>query len=120
MKPTISAFLAWLVPGAGHFYLGRRGRAAIYFAVVVASFALGLLLDGRIYLPERGAPLTLFGALAQAGTGLPWILHRLLGGSTGDVHSVTWEHGTTFLITAGLMNLLLSLDAHDIARGRKP
>ena len=35
------------------------------------------------------------------------------------VRSVTYEYGNTFLLTAGLMNLLLILDAYDIATGRK-
>ena len=30
-----------------------------------------------------------------------------------------FEYGTAFLLTAALMNLLLILDAWDIARGRK-
>jgi len=30
-----------------------------------------------------------------------------------------FEYGTAFLLTAGLMNLLLVMDAWDIARGRK-
>jgi hypothetical protein len=33
--------------------------------------------------------------------------------------SPTYEYGCAYLLTAGLMNLLLILDAHDIARGRK-
>ncbi len=40
-------------------------------------------------------------------------------GVHGDVTSITYEHGTAFTITAGLMNLLLMLDAFDIAEGRK-
>ncbi len=35
------------------------------------------------------------------------------------VRSVTYEYGNTFLLTAGLMNILLILDAFDIATGRK-
>ena len=31
----------------------------------------------------------------------------------------TYEYGSTFLLTAGLMNILLILDAFDIASGRK-
>ncbi len=49
-RALIPCFLAWLVPGAGHLYLGKRGRAAIFFLVVVAMFVLGLVSDGRSYL----------------------------------------------------------------------
>ena len=35
-RRTITAMLlALLVPGAGHLYLGRRGRAAIFFTIIV-------------------------------------------------------------------------------------
>ena len=43
----------------------------------------------------------------------------VLMGVHGDVTSITYEHGTAFTITAGLMNLLLMLDAFDIAEGHK-
>jgi hypothetical protein len=33
--------------------------------------------------------------------------------------SATYEHGTAFVLTAGVMNLLLVLDAFDIAEERK-
>ena len=42
-----------------------------------------------------------------------------MAGVHGDITSITYEHGTAFAITAGLMNLLLMLDAFDIAEGRK-
>ena len=33
--------------------------------------------------------------------------------------AATYEHGNTFLVVAGLLNVLVVLDACDIARGRK-
>jgi hypothetical protein len=35
------------------------------------------------------------------------------------VRHPTYEYGSTYLLTAGLMNMLLILDAFDIASGRK-
>ena len=40
-------------------------------------------------------------------------------GPLDDIRSITFEYGTTFTLTAGLMNLLLVLDCFDIAEGRK-
>ena len=40
-------------------------------------------------------------------------------GPPGDITSLTYEYGTAFTLTAGLMNLLLVLDSFDIAEGRK-
>ncbi|MGH7162739.1 MAG: DUF6677 family protein, partial [Planctomycetota bacterium] len=40
--------LAWLVPGMGHWALGKRGKAALYFVAVSATFLAGALLaEGR-------------------------------------------------------------------------
>jgi hypothetical protein len=37
----------------------------------------------------------------------------------GLVTATTYEYGNTFLMTAGLLNFLVILDAFDIAMGRK-
>jgi hypothetical protein len=36
------------------------------------------------------------------------------------VKAVTYEYGTTFTAVAGLLNILVVLDAFDTAQGRKP
>jgi len=38
----VACVLAWLLPGLGHLYLGKKGRAAVFFLVVVATFGLGI------------------------------------------------------------------------------
>jgi len=42
----LAAFLAWLVPGAGHFYQGRRGKAAIYFTSIMLTWIIGFAIGG--------------------------------------------------------------------------
>lgn len=118
---TITAMvLAYLVPGAGHFYLGRRGRAIAFFCIVVLMFALGLAIDGDLYTigQSGGSLLRLLAALGSMGSGILYFVAAGMG-AHGDVTSITYEHGTAFTITAGLMNLLLMLDAFDIAEGRR-
>ena len=116
----VAAGLAWLFPGLGHLYLGRRGRALAYAAIVLATFLLGLSFQGRLYTVEAGQPLTLLATFAVHGAGiLPIAARALLDNPGGAILSVTFEYGCAFLLTAGLMNLLLMLDAWDIATGRK-
>jgi hypothetical protein len=112
--------LAWLVPGLGHFYLGRR-RTAIAFAVIVAlTFLAGLSFQGRLYTIEDGQPLTILATFAVYGAGLLNLAARaLLENPGGTILAPTFEYGCAYLLTAGLMNLLLVLDAHDIAAGKK-
>ena len=115
-----AVFLAWVFPGMGHWYLGRRKRALLYTAVVTITFLLGVSFQGRLYSPEAGAPLTLLATFAVFGSGLLNIAARLLlANSRGAILAVTYEYGCAFLLTSGLMNLLLMLDAYDIASGRK-
>lgn len=114
-----TAFAAWLVPGLGHLLLGKRGRALLFFVIVLSALVIGSALDGNLYhvLPRR--PLTLLGTFASMGTGLPYFVLRFGFGYEGDVAAVGYEYGTAFMLTAGLMNLLLVLDCWDIARGVK-
>jgi hypothetical protein len=51
--------------------------------------------------------------------GLPYLAATLLGLGAGVVTAASYEYGNTFLIVAGLLNMLVVLDAYDIALGRK-
>ena len=117
-RSIVAMLLAFIVPGGGHFYLGRRARAAAFFAVIVFLFWVGLLVDGRLYTIENGNVLSLLATLGSMGSGTLYFIGRAFGGR-GDITSITFEYGTAFTLTAGLMNLLLVLDAYDIAEGRK-
>jgi len=120
VRVALSMFLAWVIPGAGHLFLGRRGRALIFFAVVTLLFVIGISIDGGLYTfaSSRGSWLKLLASLASMGSGLLYFVATRLG-MPGDVVSATFEYGLTFTLTAGLMNLLLVLDCYDISRGAK-
>jgi uncharacterized protein DUF6677 len=121
-KRSVTAMiLAFVLPGAGHFYLGYRTRAAIFFAIIVVLFVIGLSIDGSLYTlgESGGALLKLLATFGSMGSGALYFIARAMG-PHGDVTSMTYEYGTTFTLTAGLMNLLLVLDCFDIGEGRKP
>lgn len=120
-RSVISMLLAFAVPGAGHLFLGRRMRGAAFFGIVVFMFVVGLSIDGGLYTlaASRGALLRLLASYGSMGSGAVYFIANALG-PHGDVTSATFEYGTTFTLTAGLMNLLLVLDCYDIANGRKP
>lgn len=111
--------LAWLIPGAGHFSLGKRQKAFVFAMVLPAMFVIGLLLKGRIPPFALNDPLVGLAAVANLMAGVPYLLARAFGGGAGVVTAVTYEYGNTFMIAAGLLNTLVVLDAFDIARGRK-
>ncbi|MCL4811641.1 MAG: hypothetical protein KJ061_04100, partial [Vicinamibacteraceae bacterium] len=111
--------VAWAVPGAGHLWLRRQQKGIVFLAVIPLMFALGLLLDGRIFPFEPSQPLVALAALADLGIGFVYFVAWMLGLGGGHVVSPTYEYGNTFLIVAGLLNVLVVLDAFDIAMGRK-
>ncbi len=117
-KTAIACFLAWLVPGAGHIFLSRWQRGLVFLIVIATLFALGLGLDGQLFGFETG----FFGLLkftAGISTGVFYLAGRTFGLGVGDITSYGYEYGNTYLYTAGLLNMLLVVDAFDIARGRK-
>jgi len=110
---------AWAVPGAGHLWLGRRQKGLVFLLAIPAMFAVGLLLDGRIFPFKLSEPLVALAAVADVGVGVGWIIARMRDAGAGTVTSVTYEYGNVFLIVAGLLNSLVILDAFDIGMGRK-
>jgi len=110
---------AWLVPGSGHLMLGKRRRAVVFFCIVIAAITIGCLLEGNLYRVLPNQPLTILATLGSMGMGAPYFILRLIFGYQGNVVAAGYEYGSAFLLTSGLMNLLLILDAWDIVRGRK-
>ena len=110
---------AWAIPGAGHLWLGKRQKAAVFFVALLAMFGIGLALDGRLFPFDLREPLVALAAVANLGLGLPWIVARAADIGAGTVTAVTYEYGNCFMIVAGLLNFLVVLDAFDVAMGRK-
>lgn len=117
-NPYVAGFLAWLVPGLGHFYLGRRGRGVLFGALVLAAVGMAVALEGRFFHFIKGEPLSYAKTATVFGTGIPYFVLRVRG-YEGNTIAPGFEYGAAFLLSAGLMNLLLVLDAWDISRGEK-
>lgn len=110
---------SWAIPGAGHLWQGRRQKGLIFLVALPLMFAFGLLLRGRLFPFDLSEPLVGLAALADLGAGIPYFIASALGFGLGDVRAVTYEYGNAFLIVAGLLNLLVVIDAYDVALGRK-
>jgi len=111
---------AWLIPGAGHYMLQRRGRALVLFLAISTMFVFGLLMKGEFYSTSTPSWLETLGYYGELCVGLPLFVARFFGYSGGDPFFVSADFGTAFLVSAGMLNVLTILDAYDIAVGRKP
>jgi len=118
-NPVVAVLSAWLVPGRCHVYLKRHRRGLVFFVLVIVSLLIGCKLEGNLYVVVPGQPLTILATLGSMGLGFPYFLLRYGLHYQGNVMGAGYEYGTAFLLTAGLMNLLLVLDAWDIVRGKK-
>lgn len=139
--PMLAAFLAWLVPGAGHLYQGRTAKGVLFMTCILSTFFYGLVLgdfrvvyaswrpdDHRLpYLCQIGAGLPALPAMVQAyrvrngqaplfpdaeGNMAPPTL-----GGVGQLSEWNKEHphefelGTVYTMIAGLLNVLVIYDA---------
>jgi len=119
LGPGGAVLMAWLVPGAAHLALGQSRRGAVILVVLLFMFAAGLGFGGRLFPFQLAEPLVFLAALAEWAVALPRLLAAAAGLGEGRVVAVTYEFGNTFLIGAGLLNMLVMLDAVDRVTGRK-
>lgn len=111
--------VAWVVPGAGHLWLGRLSKGCIFFVALLAMFSIGLMLEGELFSIEPSQPLVALAALADLGIGASYFIAKMFGFGVGRVVATTYEYGNSFLIVSGLLNMLVVLDVFDLALDRK-
>ncbi len=112
-------FASWLVPGLGHLLLRRWGRAVVFFLCVAALAVAGILLRGHVFSPKTDDAFEMLGFLADFGAGGFYFLSRVYENGGPDVSVAAGDYGTRFFATAGVLNLLCTLDAFDTATGKK-
>ena len=110
---------AWAIPGSGHLWFGRRFKGLIFLIALPLMFTIGLAIQGRLFPFELSEPMVGLAAFADLAIGLPYFIASALGLGNGNVLAVTYEYGNAFIIAAGLLNLLVVIDAYDIALRRK-
>lgn len=141
-RGLLAGLLAWLLPGAGHWFVGARQRAVAFFVIVGLMWGAGLAFDGNLAVVDKArAPvLTRLQVLANLAIGPiePVARYALYGELVyeaaaprrGALSSALetrrqrsferWSvYGSAYLLAAGLMNMLVILDAWDLGIGRK-
>jgi hypothetical protein len=112
-NPALCAAVSWLVPGLGHRLAGQKDKGALLGAAVVIVFALGLLFSGGH-------------AVDRANYSVWWMAQNLFGGGSLFAALVTGpmrmeamptdlDLGIVLCTVAGLMNLVVMVDAFTVA-----
>jgi uncharacterized protein DUF6677 len=123
-SPWLMVALAWLIPGAGHFFLGRKGRSAIIFASVLISFLIGILLRGPMFVPSSAGDvlsrlIQAAGFIGDLAAGALYFIAVAVGYWPPDQPTHAADYGSKFLVAAGLLNILAMVDAYEIATREK-
>jgi TM2 domain-containing membrane protein YozV len=108
----------WLVPGAGHFLLGKWIRGTLLAVSIIAMFALGLAMQGKLYTSAQDI-LDMLGMAGDLGNGLLYFLSRVAGWGGTPVQTTVADYGSKFIVVAGLLNIIAAVDAHNLRTGRK-
>ena len=118
-KVLLACLAGILVPGMGHAVLEKWDRALVFVASIGCLFFLGLYLDGELFGPDFQTIYSVLKFIADAGSGLFYWICWLSGMGMGDSTAYTYDYANVFIYVAGLLNMLVVIDAFDIAMGRK-
>ncbi len=117
--PFLVALASLAMPGLGHAWLHRWGRG-LAFLVAVGGLALtGYLMRGQVFTAVSNDPFGKLGFLADACSGVFYLLSRFLEAAGPNLSRAAGDYGTRFLAAAGIVNLIGVLDAYAIAAGRR-
>jgi hypothetical protein len=116
---VVAPAVGWLIPGAGHLVQKRWVRGLLLMISVVTMFALGLMMEGKLYSPNTGDILDVLGFIGDIGAGGLYIFSKAQGYGAGNIARATADYGTKYLIVAGLLNIISAVDAYHIAIGKK-
>jgi uncharacterized protein DUF6677 len=119
MNPTVVTIVAWLVPGLGHLIQRRYIRGLLIMAAIFIMFFAGLGMQGKVYSFNTGDLLDILGFIGDIGAGLLYVIARMMNWGLGNIHRAVADYGTKYIVVAGLLNIVATVDAYHIAIGKK-
>ena len=106
---TGTIVLGLLLPGGGHLYRGRFGKAGFFGALILGTFLAGQFLSGFHAVDLKHQP---YWFLGQVFAGLPAMVSALLAPDWMSARiGSSLDAGTLYTTVAGLLNILVVLDA---------
>lgn len=109
----------WVVPGLTHWLIGQRGRGAIFFVCITATFWTGVAVGGAY--TTLGDPENRPWLIAQIGAGGNVVAGLVLGNKIVTPRMAKADYtyrsywpasdiGIVYTAVAGLLNVLVILD----------
>jgi hypothetical protein len=126
--PGKALLLAWLIPGAGHWYAAQRGRAVLYAVTVIGTFLAGLWMGGLATVSVTGqkwafllqlfdGPLAILSGIASHAAEAARQAALAVGHTAVPPLSPTRlsDLGLTFTLVSAAFNVLVIADAYWLA-----
>lgn len=133
LRTVQAGILSWVLPGAGHFFLGQRAIALVLFLAVSLPYWTGVAIGGVMNSVNPRVNKWLFAAEMLAGgyTTTCFVASSTLQRQTASMpieerfrRYIAIYPGSDvaqiYLATAGLLNLLVILDAMSRAQYAAP
>ena len=115
MKPLYAALFTWLAPGAGHWYLGYRRKAIFYFVAIIGLYLAGMAIADFRNINIARHPYYFITYIFNGGT---TIIAQLVTHNLPLVRTLErLEVGCLYSGVAGLLNILVLIDAYLLASG---
>jgi hypothetical protein len=117
----VAALLGWAVPGMGHWWLGERGRGAIFFVVISVTFWAGVAVGGvrtTVTPKDNGAWIAAQLCVGPQALGALYLSRQIQGRPDETSFKAAWPGSNIAVVyagVAGLLNLLVVIDC--LAKG---
>lgn len=108
-KWWVSLLGGWMVPGLGHWLMGKRSKGLFLFSVITATYLFGLWAIGFSHPRFHENPLYYFG---RFGSGFMLALSFILSSPAHPIpEMMNWfDIGMLYSSVAGLLNLVVVLN----------
>jgi len=114
-------FVAWLVPGGGHFLLGKWKKGLFFFLLLAATYAFGMAIAGWRPVSFDDNP---FYYVGQYGSGATLLLAKLRGAEKAilrpEIHPSWFDPGLLYVCVVGLLNVVVMLNILDLKLAPQP
>jgi hypothetical protein len=105
----IVGLLGWVVPGGGHFMLGKKTHAAVIFVTIILTLCIGLYIGSIGVINPVGAKPWYVAQVMN--TPAVAALGQITKGGDYPVYGRPNEIGQIYTSIAGLLNLLCIVNA---------
>lgn len=116
-SPIIAFFLAWLIPGMGHFYYKKRMKGFLFFISIISMYLIGIFIGGEVLWYDITI-LDILGFIVKLFCGIICVITVIVR-PLYDNTAMYYNIGTAFILIAGALNMLVIVDLYEEIRGKE-